>query len=71
LVLREKPIPKFDQLIDEIFGSLLLAISINPKITHVEGPILENASRKSALMAACLNLIFEMLCAIGNLTGVL
>jgi hypothetical protein len=69
--LREKPVPKFHKLFDEVFGSLLFAVPIYPKVTHVEDFVVENTSLESATMTACRNLIFEMLCAISDFTRIL
>jgi len=71
LVLLKKLVPKSHQLIDEIFGSLLLAVPINPKIPYVEGIILEGVTPKTGSMTARHNPIFEMFCAIDNFASVL
>jgi hypothetical protein len=63
-----KLVPKLHKFIDEVFGSLFPAAPINPKITNVEGVILENASLESTVMVTRFNLIFKMLCAIGDVT---
>ena len=52
-VLSEETVPTLHQLVDEIFGALLLAIPLKPQIRDVECVIVERAALEFAFVLAC------------------